>query len=232
MMWAPARFKDQDVFAEVDAEGALLLKRGRVRIRWSDRPGAKIYEGGAARVVLSEGTPVAIDDGAAPAKTRKKASGAGKGPAKLATGDLPEGAAVGYTDGACRGNPGPAGSGVLLMLPDGRVVEAAKSLGHATNNIAELTALDMALGLLDEAGIPADFPVRLHTDSEYCIGVLAKGWKAKKNTELILGIRENFKKRPGVELAWVKGHVGVAGNERADELAGHGSSGVSFVNWE
>ena len=132
---------------------------------------------------------------------------------------------------ACRGNPGPAGSGVLLMLPDGRVAEAARDLGRGTNNIAELTAIGMALELLDEAGVPADAPVRIHTDSSYGIGVLVKGWKAKKNTDLILGLRQQLTGRPGVELAWVKGHAGIAGNERADQLAVEGSRGNTWVRW-
>ena len=118
------------------------------------------------------------------------------------------------------------------MLPDGRVAEAVRSLGHATNNIAELTALSMVLELLDDAGLPPEHPVRVDTDSDYSIGVLARGWKAKKNTELIVGIREQLKARPGVELAWVRGHAGDPGNERADELAVRGSRGTSFVTWE
>lgn len=231
MPWAKARFKDQEILAEVDGSGALLVKRGRVAIRWSDKPGAKIYNGGATRIELLGGEVLEIDDEGAKPKSKGKSGGKGKGPAKLAKGDLPEGAAVGYTDGACSGNPGPAGSGVFLMLPDGRSVEAVRSLGRATNNIAELTALSMALELLDAAEVPPDAPVRLHTDSEYSIGVLAKGWKAKKNTELILGIREQFVKRPGVELAWVRGHAGHAGNERADELARMGSSGRTYTTW-
>lgn len=224
MTWSPARFKDQAVFAEVGPDGGLLVTRGRVRIRWSEAPGAKVYEAGADRVSLTGGASRAIDDASAPVEP--KVSGG-----KIAVGAPPEGSAVAYTDGACRGNPGPAGSGVFLLLPDGRNVEAARSLGHGTNNIAELTAILMALDLLDEAAWPLERAVRLHTDSEYAIGVLARGWKAKKNTELVVGIRARLSARRGVELVWVRGHVGVAGNERADQLAVEGSRGTSFVRW-
>ena len=121
-----------------------------------------------------------------------------------------------YTDGACKGNPGPAGSGAYLKLPDGRVAEASLALGKATNNIAELKAIDLALGLLTKAKVPMDTEVALFTDSSYSNGVLTRGWKAKANQALIQGIKEALAKRPQVTIYWIAGHVGVDGNERAD----------------
>ncbi|MFT7520786.1 MAG: ribonuclease HI, partial [Kiritimatiellia bacterium] len=129
----------------------------------------------------------------------------------------------------CRGNPGPAGSGAVLQLPDGRRVEVARSLGRGTNNLAELTAIRIVLEVLDQLSIPGDATVAVLTDSSYSHGVLCKGWKAKKNTELILGIRAMLKQHPGVTLYWVAGHVGTAGNERADALANMGVAGTSVV---
>jgi len=118
-----------------------------------------------------------------------------------------------------------------VELLDGRVAEASRSLGVATNNIAELTAIGMAVEILDEEGVPNDAVVALHTDSKYAIGVLTLGWKAKANRELILGLRDLLAKWPGVRLIWVKGHAGHDGNERADELARVGATGVDRLSW-
>jgi ribonuclease HI len=124
-----------------------------------------------------------------------------------------------FTDGACKGNPGPCGAGAVLKLADGTTTETMEYLGRGTNNVGELSGIGLALTLLDEAGIDADAPVVVFTDSQYSFGVLAKNWKAQKNTELILGLRERLKARPGVRLDWVAGHVGIPENERADRLA-------------
>ncbi|MCB9686538.1 MAG: reverse transcriptase-like protein [Alphaproteobacteria bacterium] len=134
-----------------------------------------------------------------------------------------------FTDGACKGNPGPAGSGAVVELPDGRRAEAARALGRATNNVAELTAIGMAIDLLEAAEITPISPVVIFTDSSYAEGVLKKGWKAKANTELILELRQRLRGRSGTRLEWVAGHVGVAGNERADQLANAGVAGRSFA---
>ncbi|TVQ94146.1 MAG: ribonuclease HI [Deltaproteobacteria bacterium] len=138
---------------------------------------------------------------------------------------------IAYTDGACKGNPGPAGSGVALRLPGGRRAEASRSLGRATNNIAELTAIGVALELLEEAGVDPTDPVVILTDSDYSHGVLCRGWKAKANRPLILELRERLAARPGVRIEWVAGHAGIAGNERADALANVGVEGVTAVRW-
>jgi ribonuclease HI len=122
---------------------------------------------------------------------------------------------VAYTDGACSGNPGPAGLGVVVIAPEGQIREGFEFLGTATNNIAELTAVLRAV-----EQTPAEAQgILIHTDSQYAIGVLTKGWKAKANQELIATIRGALKKRPGVRLSYVPGHSGVPMNERADELA-------------
>jgi ribonuclease HI len=59
----------------------------------------------------------------------------------------------------------------------------------------------------------------VHTDSQYSIGVLQKGWKAKVNQELIAKTKSLLAKRPQARLVYVPGHAGVPMNERADELA-------------
>jgi ribonuclease HI len=144
---------------------------------------------------------------------------------------LPETTIRAYTDGGCKGNPGPAGSGARVELPDGQVGEACESLGRGTNNIAELAAVGLAMDLLESKDVDQQTAVALFSDSSYTNGVLVKNWKAKKNTELIMGLRERLKAWPNLTIYWVAGHVGVAGNERADRLADAGIQGRSEHNW-
>ncbi|MEI8255348.1 MAG: ribonuclease H [Deltaproteobacteria bacterium] len=121
---------------------------------------------------------------------------------------------IAYADGACTGNPGPAGLGVVVL--DGlRRIERSEYLGHGTNNIAELTAILRALEAVPDVGRP----LAIHTDSQYSIGVLSKGWKAKKNQTLIGEIKVVLARRVSVSLHYVPGHSGVPLNERADALA-------------
>jgi ribonuclease HI len=136
-----------------------------------------------------------------------------------------------FTDGACRGNPGPAGSGAVVLLPDGRCGEASRALGHATNNVGELTAIDLALDLLEGASVPESTPIALFTDSSYSNGVLTRGWKAKANRELIEGLRERLGRWPNLVVHWLAGHVGIPENERADVLANAGVDGVTRTDW-
>lgn len=122
---------------------------------------------------------------------------------------------IAYADGACSGNPGPAGLGVTAH--DGKERrELSEYLGRGTNNIAELTAiLRVAQEYADE-----ERPIEIRTDSKYSIGVLQQGWKAKANVELIANTKAALARlKHRVTLTYVPGHAGVAGNERADELA-------------
>jgi ribonuclease HI len=119
-----------------------------------------------------------------------------------------------YTDGACTGNPGPMGIGAVLTA-DGQRREISEYLGQGTNNIAELTAVLRAL----EAIKDHDRPVHLHLDSSYAIGVLARGFKAKANVELITRIRRLMASFRDLHFVKVAGHAGVEENERCDELA-------------
>ena len=121
-----------------------------------------------------------------------------------------------WTDGACSGNPGPMGIGVVAV-DGGKRRELGEYLGVGTNNIAELTAIDRALDL---AGADASKKhLRIHTDSAYSIGVLSKGWKAKANQELIARMRRRLAALPNVTFVKVAGHAGIPDNERCDELA-------------
>ncbi len=128
--------------------------------------------------------------------------------------DLPDNCIKIYTDGASSGNPGPSGIGVLLIYGE-KKKKISRYIGNATNNIAELTAIKVALEQLKRN----DMPVCIFSDSSYSIGLLTKGWKPKKNRELILQIRKLMGRFKNLSFIKVKGHAGIKENEVADFLA-------------
>ncbi len=136
-----------------------------------------------------------------------------------------------YTDGACKGNPGPGGWGVLMRSPDGTEKELFGGEVGTTNNRMEMMAVIQALQALKRP-----CTVTLHLDSQYVLkgitewlpGWKAKGWKTAakqpvKNVDLwqlldtvaLQGVHT-------IDWRWVKGHAGDPGNERADALANRG----------
>ena len=130
-----------------------------------------------------------------------------------------------YTDGACRGNPGPGGWGAVLES-GGRTREMQGAQADTTNNRMELLAAIEALGSL-----PERCEVEVVTDSEYLMkGVRfwmgdwkRKGWKTTrgkpvKNQDLWQRL-DDLLPAHQVRWRWVRGHTGVSGNERADALA-------------
>ena len=132
---------------------------------------------------------------------------------------------IAYTDGACSGNPGPGGWGVVLIEGDKRT-ELKGGERATTNNRMELLA---AMKALETA--PDGAPVTLYTDSQYVkngVTVWIKGWKKNgwktaskkpvKNQDLWVELDELANARP-VDWRWVKGHAGHPENERADALA-------------
>ena len=133
-----------------------------------------------------------------------------------------------YTDGACRGNPGPGGWGALLIYGKRRKLMHGGER-ETTNNRMELTAAIEALNALQD---PSN--VILHTDSKYVMGGIndwmpnwkKRDWKtaakkAVKNQDLWQALDEAAG-RHDIDWRWVKGHDGNAGNEIADELANRG----------
>ena len=85
-------------------------------------------------------------------------------------------AVLAFTDGACSGNPGPAGIGVVLVCGNHRR-EISEYIGEATGNIAELSAVVRALSAITDRGRH----VILHSDSEYAIGALTRNWRIRAN---------------------------------------------------
>jgi len=137
-----------------------------------------------------------------------------------------------YTDGACKGNPGAGGWGVLLQY-DGRKRELYGGEAHTTNNRMELTAVIRALETLRRR-----CKVRLHTDSQYVqlgISVWIHNWKKRgwrtadnkpvKNDDLWRRL-DILATRHDVDWVWVRGHAGNDGNEQADALANRGVAEV------
>jgi ribonuclease HI len=243
MPWRAALLKGNRVLARCDQNGAFLDEGGRVEVRY--RPtDPRAYRAGVRNLGPLPGellpdehcVPAAPEGEAAPvakgAATRPAGSAAAKAAAKLAAaataGRGPESQArfVAYTDGACSGNPGPAGLGVVLMHGESHR-ELSEYLGTATNNVAELTAILRAL----EAVPQPDETVAVHTDSQYAIGVLQKGWKAKANQELIASIKACMRPFTKLRLVYVPGHAGVPLNERADVLARMAVSTRSSSGW-
>ena len=135
-----------------------------------------------------------------------------------------------YTDGACSGNPGPGGWGALLES-SGKIRELKGGEPATTNNRMELMAAIVALETLTR---PAT--IVLHTDSTYVRNGITtwihnwktRGWKTAsrkpvKNVDLWQRL-DTAVARHEVEWVWVKGHAGIPGNERADQLANEGMS--------
>jgi ribonuclease HI len=137
-----------------------------------------------------------------------------------------------YTDGACRGNPGPGGWAALLST-GGREKEMSGAQLQTTNNRMELQAVIEALQALKRP-----VQVRLYTDSQYVRrGILewlpqwkARGWKTAdrkpvKNQDL-WQLLETAAARHRIEWHWVPGHAGIPGNERCDTLANAAIDGL------
>ena len=132
-----------------------------------------------------------------------------------------------YTDGACSGNPGPGGYGIVLLDATGRRREVSAGFSRTTNNRMELSAAIVALETLT---IPCS--VTLHSDSRYVVDAIEKGWlknwrskgwkKSDRKPVLNLDLWQRLVpqlERHHVKFKWVEGHAGNVENERCDVLA-------------
>jgi len=209
--WKRMSFKQNKVWAETDKSGNLKTQKGKVLIKYNLKQNYQ-YQVKAENLEPEEKARTGKRSAAG-----KKKAGAKKNSASVRAfvdKPVPENAITIYTDGASSGNPGPSGIGVLFCFGEHKK-EISEFIGESTNNIAELTAIKRALDELKRQ----DLPVRLYTDSGYAIGLLQKGWKPRKNVELVNNLKALAKKFTDLEIIKIKGHAGIEGNETADRLA-------------
>ncbi len=130
-----------------------------------------------------------------------------------------------YTDGACRGNPGPGGWGAILEC-DGYKKEINGASQLTTNNIMELTAVIKALELVKNSSsivITTDSTYVKNGITEWIHNWKVKGWKTAnkkpvKNKDL-WQLLDKLSQKHNIDWKWVRGHTGHPGNEKADQLA-------------
>lgn len=213
MTWVKCMLRGTTVWAQTREGGELDAgPDGRVDVKYKLDDAAKVYRAAARNLEV-----VADGDGGAPAAVPAAPVVAPPSSATI----VPVArsrveAIIVYTDGACTGNPGPMGIGVVI-LRSGKRHEISEFIGQGTNNIAELTAIERALDALD--GADRDHPVLVHADSAYAIGVVSGAYKAKKNLELVGRLRDKARRYPHLKFVKVAGHAGVPENERCDTLA-------------
>lgn len=139
-----------------------------------------------------------------------------------------------WTDGGCRGNPGPGGWGMILVNVASRdCLERCGGESETTNNRMEVTAAIMVLRSLKKPGLS----VLIHSDSQYLIkaatewlpGWKAKGWRRKEGALLNVDLWQELDRLlplHQVSWKWVRGHAGDPGNERADALTNRAMDAV------
>jgi len=227
------RLRNAEVLARCDEGGDLVAREGRVEVRYKPADGRAYFASASNLKPSGASSQIEPDSFCAPGEAVQKSKKATKKPSSAASSqessapEEPDGDEVlVYADGACSGNPGPAGVGAVALWADQRR-ELSEYIGEATNNIAELTGILRAAELATELGRP----LRLYTDSTYSIGVLTKGWKVRANKELVAKVRQVLDAHPDAELFHVRGHQGVRLNEEADGLAVRAVQDKASTGW-
>jgi ribonuclease HI len=196
--WKRMRFKKNKVWLAVDNGGRPLEKDGKVLIKYQlDQPHE--YWVLTKNIRSVDADPMETET---PEKT-----------ARMGQAGVQKEICV-FTDGASSGNPGPSGIGVVLRFGE-HEKEISEYIGVATNNVAELKAIQAGLSALKNRNLP----VRILTDSSYAYGVLVLGWKVKANREIVQSIKKTMKRFKNLEIVKIRAHAGDKGNERADFLA-------------
>ena len=191
--WKRMMFKGCKVYAQVDEDGALLAREdNKVAIRYQLDQNMQYWASASSVKEIDENQP---------------------SPSSLMENKDPN-AIIVFTDGACEGNPGPAGIGIVLQYRDHKK-EISRFIGPETNNIAELTAIKIALQEIKSPHLP----IILYTDSAYSAKTLDGSWKAKKNQNLIEETKKEMAKFSNLTIIKIKGHSGIKENETADQLA-------------
>lgn len=134
-----------------------------------------------------------------------------------------------FTDGSSSPNPGPGGWGAVYVNENTIVSEAYGYGGDTTNNRMELLALIRAADLVPEGRqetVYSDSSLAVRTVNEWAVGWEKRGWKRKtgpvENLDLVKQAYETYRRRPELQVVWIKAHVGFRWNEYADELANRG----------
>ncbi|MBW1675971.1 MAG: ribonuclease HI [Deltaproteobacteria bacterium] len=213
--WKRMMFKGQKVWLRVDDDQRPVVRDNKVLIKYQLE---QDYEYWVREKAVEPIDPARLKKKAHRKKRAHDSSLARK--AGHPHDPFPPKTIVAYTDGASSGNPGPAGIGILLRFGS-HEKEISKHIGIATNNVAELMAIKTALKTIRTTQIP----VRLYTDSQYCLGLLSLGWKPKRNEKLVAAIKKLMEGFKDLKILKVKAHAGIDDNERADRLAQEAASG-------
>lgn len=212
--WKRMRFKKNKVWLAVDPTGEPIVQNDKVLIKYQlDQDYQYWVNPAAIRPLDSQATDRSEKQNKPSRGSALKQKNHSPKTASEIDSDDKDAICI-FTDGASSGNPGPSGIGVLLRYGNHQK-EISEYIGIATNNIAELKAIEIGLNAVRNK----DLPVKLFTDSKYAYGILALGWKGKKNMEIVASIKKIISKFKNLTFVKVKGHAGDEGNEQADFLA-------------
>jgi ribonuclease HI len=203
-------FKGCKVYAQVFQDGTLVEKDGVVKIKYQLQQENEYLARASAIQEITEHELKKLKNQRAKGEKPPTI----KNPPPASEENFNDNTIFVFTDGACTGNPGPAGIGVLLQYRDHKK-EISRFIGPGTNNTAELIAIKVALQEIKDPALP----VALFTDSSYCYGVLTSSLRAKKNRDLVEEIKKEMRRFPLLKFFKVEGHKGIEGNEKANLLA-------------